>query len=121
MACRGEKNVSIEWIFSEISDFTTSEQLTATYSSTETGLSWLELHNYKEGYYQCQIGNGSSFYIFVFDQSSTSKFITFNLDSFEVFMLLFHFVSTIVLVPVRIATSCAVGNVGLVASLNVIL
>ena len=95
MACRGEKNVSIEWIFSEISDFTTSEQLTATYSSTETGLSWLELHNYKEGYYQCQIGNGSSFYIFVFDQSSTSKFITFNLDSFEVFMLLFHFVVTI--------------------------
>ena len=78
-----------------MSDFTTSEQLTATYSSTETGLSWLELHNYKEGYYQCQIGNDSSFYIFVFDQSSTSKFTTFDLDSFEVSMLLFHFVVTI--------------------------
>ena len=39
--------------------------------------------------------NGSSFHIFVFDQSSTSKFITFDLDSFEVFMVLFHFVVTI--------------------------
>ncbi|KAI6653670.1 Von Willebrand factor D and EGF domain-containing protein-like, partial [Oopsacas minuta] len=54
LAYGGEENIAITWIFSENSDLSDSEVLTATYSSTETGLSWLAVDISKQGYYHCQ-------------------------------------------------------------------
>ena len=72
LACRGEEGNTISWKYSQISDFTTSEELTATFSSLETGLSWLDVDNSKQGYYQCQIGNGIRYIIGLYDQNITT-------------------------------------------------
>ena len=72
LACGGEESTTISWKYSQISDFTTSEELTATYSSSETGLSWLDVDNSKQGYYQCQIGNGIRYIIGLYDQTITT-------------------------------------------------
>ena len=72
LACGGEESTTISWKYSQISDFTTSEELTATYSSSETGLSWLDVDNSKQGYYQCQIGNDNIYIIGLYDQTMTT-------------------------------------------------
>ena len=72
LACGGEESITILWKYSQISDFTTSEELTATYSSSETGLSWLDVDNSKQGYYQCQIGDGIRYIIGLYDQTITT-------------------------------------------------
>ena len=72
LACGGEESTTISWKYSQISDFTTSEELTATYSNSETGLSWLEVNNSKQGYYQCQFGNGIRYIIGLYDQTMTT-------------------------------------------------
>ena len=70
--CGGEESTTILWKYSQTSDFTTIEELTATYSSSETGLSWLDVDNSKQGYYQCQIGNGIRYIIGLYDQTITT-------------------------------------------------
>ena len=72
LACAGEESTTISWKYSQISDFTTSEELTATYSSSETGLSWLDVDNSKQGYYQCQIGSEIRYIIGLYDQTTTT-------------------------------------------------
>ena len=72
LACGGEESTTISWKYSQISNFTTNDELTATYSSTETGLSWLDVDNSKQGYYQCQIGNGIRYIIGLYDQTITT-------------------------------------------------
>ncbi|KAI6658177.1 Macrophage mannose receptor 1 [Oopsacas minuta] len=54
LACGGEESNDIFWNFSENSDLSNGELLTATYSSTDTGLSWLAVDISKQGYYHCQ-------------------------------------------------------------------
>ena len=61
----------ITWRFSKNSDLSVHKNLTVTHSSTETGLSWLNVDNTKQGYYQCQIS--SLFYtVGVYDTSVTT-------------------------------------------------
>ena len=72
LACGGDESTTVSWKYSQITDFTTSEELTATYSSSETGLSWLDIDNSKQGYYQCQIGNGIRYTIGLYDQTITT-------------------------------------------------
>ena len=72
LACGGEESITISWKYSQISDFITSEELTATYSNSETGLSWLDVDNSKQGYYHCQIGNGIRYIIGLYDQTITT-------------------------------------------------
>ena len=72
LACGGDESSTISWKFSPISDFSTSDQLTATSSSLGTGLSWLYVDISKQGYYQCQIGNGFSRIIGLYNQSITT-------------------------------------------------
>ena len=71
LACGGEENDVITWRFSDNSDLSSPEDLTATYSSLETGLSWLDVDNTKQGYYQCQISS-SSYTVGVYDTSVTT-------------------------------------------------
>ena len=80
LACGGEESTTISWKYSQISDFTTSEELTATYSSSETGLSWLDVDNSKQGYYQCQIGNGIRYIIGLYDQTITTGMLPIDED-----------------------------------------
>ena len=71
LVCGGQENDVITWKFSENSDLTSHEDLTATYSNTGIGSSWLNVENTKQGYYQCQIS--SSFYtVGVYDTSVTT-------------------------------------------------
>ena len=71
LACGGQENDVITWNFSLNSDLTSDEVLTATYSDMGSGLSWLEVDNTKQGYYQCQI-NSSSYTVGVYDTSVTT-------------------------------------------------
>ena len=72
LACGGEESTTISWKFSQSSDFVISEVMTATSSSSETGLSWLDVDISKQGYYQCQIDNGVRFIIGLYDQTKTT-------------------------------------------------
>ena len=71
LACGGQENNVITWKFSEYSNLSSHEDLTATYSNMETGLSWLDVDNTKQGYYQCQISS-SSYTVGVYDTSVTT-------------------------------------------------
>ena len=71
LVCGGQENDVITWRFSENSDLSSDEALTATYSNTGTGLSWLNVENTKQGYYQCQISS-SSYTVGVYDTSVTT-------------------------------------------------
>ena len=56
LVCKGGTHSNaITWLYSVNSNLSASEVLTATYMSTETGVSWLSVNNSKQGYYQCQI------------------------------------------------------------------
>ena len=79
LACGGGENSTISWEFIQISGFVTSEELIATYSSSETGLSWLEVDNSKQGYYQCLIDDVVKYTIGLFDQTTTTGIIEFSL------------------------------------------
>ena len=68
LACGGQENDVITWRFSENADLSSHEDLTATYISMKTGLSWLDVDNTKQGYYQCQI-NSPSYTVGIFDTS----------------------------------------------------
>ena len=83
LACKGEVNSSvITWRYSVNADLSSSGEITATYVSTETGVSWLEVDNSKQGYYQCQIDSTSINTVGIYDiQKTTGK--KFNLSSFE--------------------------------------
>ena len=70
LACGGEKDTSISWKFSKISNFSTFEEITAT--SSETGLSWLDVDISKQGYYQCQIGSGIKYILGLYNQTITT-------------------------------------------------
>ena len=71
LACGGEENDAITWKFSLNSNLTSNEVLTATYSGMGSGLSWLEVDNTKQGYYQCQISS-LSYTVGVYDTSVTT-------------------------------------------------
>ena len=71
LACGGEENDVISWKFSQNSDLRANEVITATYSGMGSGLSWLEVENTKQGYYQCQISS-SSYTVGVYDISVTT-------------------------------------------------
>ena len=71
LACGGQENDVITWKFSQNSDLTSHEDLVAAYSDIRAGLSWLDVENTKQGYYQCQIS--SSYYtVGVYDTSVTA-------------------------------------------------
>ena len=71
LACGGEENDEIVWKFSENPDLSSHVDLNATYSDIKTGLSWLDVDSTKQGYYQCQIGNSSSYRVGVYDNTVT--------------------------------------------------
>ena len=70
LACGGQENDVITWKFSQSSDLSSHENLTPTYSDIGTGLSWLNVDNTKQGYYQCQTSL-SSYTVGVYDTSVT--------------------------------------------------
>ncbi|KAI6647144.1 hypothetical protein LOD99_8880 [Oopsacas minuta] len=71
LACGGDEDNAIVWNFSENSNLSNSEELTATYNSTQTGFSWLDIYNTRQGYYQCQIDDTNSYTIGLFNQTTT--------------------------------------------------
>ena len=71
LACGGQENDVITWKFSQNADLSSHEDLNATYSSMETGLSWLDVDNTKQGYYQCQISS-LSYTVGVYDAFVTT-------------------------------------------------
>ncbi|KAI6658953.1 Macrophage mannose receptor 1-like [Oopsacas minuta] len=71
LACGGVESNVIVWNFSEDSDLSNSVSMIATYSSTETGLSWLVVNITRQGYYQCQTST-SSYIIGLYDPSLTT-------------------------------------------------
>ena len=77
LACGGQENDVIIWKFSENVDLSSHEDLTATYINFQTGLSWLDVDNTKQGYYQCQISS-SSYTVGVYDTSVTTGNIVIN-------------------------------------------
>ena len=76
----------IAWKYSKNSDLSSHEDLNATYSSTETGLSWLDVDNTKQGYYQCQISS-SSYTVGVYDTSVTTGNFCIVINSIVVYYL----------------------------------
>ena len=86
LACGGQNNDVITWKFSENSDLSSHEDLNATYSSMETGLSWLDVDNTKQGYYQCQISS-SSYTVGVYDTSVTTGNCSIVMNSIVVYYL----------------------------------
>ncbi|KAI6658178.1 Macrophage mannose receptor 1 [Oopsacas minuta] len=71
LACRGDEASAIVWKFSKNSDLSNSVFMTATYSSTDTGLSWLAVNINKQGFYQCQV-NSLTYTIGLHDTSLTT-------------------------------------------------
>ncbi|KAI6647147.1 Receptor-type tyrosine-protein phosphatase C-like [Oopsacas minuta] len=71
LAFGGEESNVIIWNFSENSDLSDIEVLTATYSNAETGWSWLAVDITKQGYYQCQVGS-VTYTIGLYDNSLTT-------------------------------------------------
>ena len=70
LACKGDVNSgAITWQYSVNSDLSSSEVLTATYMSTQTGVSWLSVDNTKQGYYQCQIDSTNKYTVGVYNIS----------------------------------------------------
>ncbi|KAI6657349.1 RyPTPR4a [Oopsacas minuta] len=71
LACGGDEDNAIVWKFSENSDLSNIEELTTTNNSTQTGISWLDIYNTRQGYYQCQIDDINSYTIGLFNQTTT--------------------------------------------------
>ena len=81
LACAGQENDVITWKFSLNSDLTSNEDLIATYSVAGAGLSWLEVENTKQGYYQCQINSSPSYTVGVYDTYVTTGNVNFIYSS----------------------------------------
>ena len=72
-ACEGDVNsAAITWQYSVNADLSSSEVLEATYISTQTGVSWLLVHNTKQGYYQCYIDSTNRYTVGVYDTQKTT-------------------------------------------------
>ena len=68
LACKGDVNsAAITWQYSVNANLSSSEVLTATYMSTQTGVSWLSVNNTKQGYYQCYIDITNRYTVGVYD------------------------------------------------------
>ena len=73
LACKGDVNSpTIIWQYSVNADLSSSEILTATYVSTQTGVSWLSVDNTKQGYYQCYIDSTNIYTVGVYDAQKTT-------------------------------------------------
>ena len=73
LVCKGDVNsAAITWQHSVNADLSSSEVLTATYMSTQTGVSWLSVDNTKQGYYQCYIDNTNRYTVGVYDAQKTT-------------------------------------------------
>ena len=73
LACKGDVNSgAITWLYSVYADLSSSEMLTATYMSTQTGVSWLSVDNTKQGYYQCQIDSTKRYTVGVYNSQKTT-------------------------------------------------
>ena len=73
LACKGDVNsATIAWQYSVNADLSSSEVQTATYLSTQTGVSWLSVDNTKQGYYQCYIDSTNIYTVGVYDTKKTT-------------------------------------------------
>ena len=73
LACKRDVNsAAIAWQYSVNADLSSSEVLTATYMSTQTGVSWLSVHNTKQGYYQCYIDSTNRNTVGLYDTQKTT-------------------------------------------------
>ena len=73
LAYKGDVNSApIAWQYSVNVDLSSSEVLTATYMSIQTGVSWLSVVNTKQGYYQCYIDSTHRYTVGVYDTQKTT-------------------------------------------------
>ena len=73
LACEKDVNsAAITWRYSIRADLSSIEVLTATYMSTQTGVSWLSVENTKQGYYQCYIDSTNRYTVGVYDTQKTT-------------------------------------------------
>ena len=73
LVCGGEENSNaIQWEYSQRSDLSSSQTLTPTYASTETGFSWVTISNAQQGFYRCVINSSLSYTVGLYDQSLTA-------------------------------------------------
>ena len=85
-------SAAITWQYSINADLSSSEVLTATYLSTQTGVSWYSVDNTKQGYYQCYIDSTNRYTVGVYDtQKTTGKrvLLIFTLNSSVISQLYF--------------------------------
>ena len=74
LACKRDVNsAAITWQYSvNNADLSSSEELTATYMNTQTGVSWLSVDNTKQGYFQCYIDSTNRYTVGVYDTQKTT-------------------------------------------------
>ena len=73
LICKGDANSApIIWHYSINANLLPSVQQTATYMSTETGVSWLSVDNAKQGYHQCQIDGTHKYTVGVYNNEETT-------------------------------------------------
>ena len=73
LACKGDVNSgAIMWLYSIKADLSSSDVLTATYVSIQTGVSWLAVVNTKQGYYQCCINSTNRYTVGVYNTLTTT-------------------------------------------------
>ena len=73
LACKGDVNSAvITWRYSINANLSSNEILTATYMSTQIGVSWLSVDNTKQGYYQCYIDSTNRYTVGVYDTQKTT-------------------------------------------------
>ena len=73
LACMNTENSdAITWQYSSNADLSTSEEITPTYLSTETGVSWISVDNSKQGYYHCQIDNTNRYTVGIYNTELTT-------------------------------------------------
>ena len=66
----GSDGSPVVWRYSQNSDLSNPEILQESYNYVD--FSWLEVDNTRQGYYQCQIGNGIRYIIGLYDQTITT-------------------------------------------------
>ena len=66
----GSDGGPVVWRYSQDSDLSNSEILQESYNYVD--FSWLEVDITRQGYYQCQIGNGIRYIIGLYDQTITT-------------------------------------------------
>ena len=79
LICKGDVNSApIIWHHSINANLLPSVQQTATYMSTETGVSWLSVDNTKQGYYQCQIDGTHKYTVGVYNNEETTGDVLYS-------------------------------------------